>query len=126
MLNSTIMTRRHAAAAVAALSARLNAADSPGLKGRVNHSVCRWCYSAIPLEEFCKGAKEIGLTGIDLLGPAEWATAAKYGLTCAITTNPTIDGLGGIPKAFNRVEHHDKLIQAYEDLIPKEIGRAHV
>lgn len=29
--------------------------------------------------------------------------------------NPlTIDGLGGITKGFNRIEHHDQLAQAYE------------
>jgi len=27
---------------------------------------------------------------------------------------PTLDGIGGIGKAFNRVEHHDTLVTAYE------------
>jgi len=38
----------------------------------------------------------------------------KYGLVCAMVSYPTIDGIGGIRQAFNRVEHHDKLVQAYE------------
>ena len=39
-------------AAVSGLSPRLLAADQAvaGLKGRVNHSVCKWCYNQIPLE----------------------------------------------------------------------------
>src|SRR5260370_28012693 len=112
----------HAATTLAAasLSTRLTAADdAAGLKGRVNHSVCRWCYSKVPLEDLCKAGKEMGLQSIELLGPDDWPTLQKYGLTCAMTTFPSIDGLGGITKSFNRVEHHDKLIQTYSDLIPK-------
>ena len=36
-----------------------------------------------------------------------------------MTTNASIDGLGGIAKAWNRVENHDKLVMAYEDWIAK-------
>lgn len=45
---------------------------APLLKGRINHSVCRWCYSKIPLDDLCKAAKEMGITSIDLTGPDEW------------------------------------------------------
>ncbi len=27
------------------------------LKGNINHSVCRWTYSSVPLEELCKQLK---------------------------------------------------------------------
>jgi len=95
------------------------AAQAGGAKGRVHHSVCKWCYPKISLEDLCKSAKEIGLTSIELLGPTEWPVLAKYGLTCAMTTAPNIDGLGGIPKAWNRVEHHDKLVSIYSTWIPQ-------
>ena len=49
---------------------------------------------------------------IDLLNPPEFETVKKYGLACSMVSFPVIDGLGGITKAFNRVEHHDKLTQA--------------
>lgn len=84
------------------------------LKGRINHSVCRWCYGKIQLEDLCKAGKEMGLSAIDLLNPPEFETAKKHGLVCSMVFNPVIDGLGGIGKAWNRVEHHDKLVQAYE------------
>jgi len=87
------------------------------LKGRINHSACRWCYSKIPLEELCAAGKALGLVAIDLLNPPEFETVKKHGLTCSMVSFPTIDGLGGIGKAFNRVEHHDKLFQAYEQRI---------
>jgi len=117
-----MLTRRGLVAASAALSlsSRLHAADTAtGMKGRVNHSVCKWCYAKVPLEDLCKQSKDLGLNSIELLGPADWPMLKQYNLTCAMTTNPVVDGLGGIAKAFNRVEHHDKLVAAYEDWIPK-------
>ncbi len=44
-----------------------------GLKGNINHSACRWCYESIPLDQFAEEASNIGLKGIDLLMPEEWA-----------------------------------------------------
>jgi hydroxypyruvate isomerase len=84
------------------------------LKGNIHHSVCRWCYSKIKLDDLCAAARDIGLVAIDLLNPPEFATIRKYGLACSMVSFPTIDGLGGITKAFNRLEHHDRLVQAYE------------
>ncbi len=93
------------------------AATPANLKGRINHSVCKWCYGKIPLEDFCKSAKEIGLASVELLQPGDFPTLKKYGLTCAMVSNPVVDNLGGIERAWNRVEHHDKLVQAYEKQI---------
>ena len=115
-------TRRTAlksvAFAAAALSQRLTAADEKA-GGRINHSVCKWCYPKVSVEELAKAGKQFGLGSIELLGPDDWAAAQKQGLTCALASNPVVDGIGGITKAFNRVENHDKLVAAYEDLIPK-------
>ena len=106
------------AATTASLSHRLEAADAAsGLKGQINHSVCKWCYAKIPLDDFCKAGKEMGLQSVELLNPPDFLTLKKFGLTCAMVSNPVIEGLGGIDKAFNRVEHHDKLVAAYEQRI---------
>ena len=45
---------------------------SSPLKGNINHSVCRWCYNSIPIEELCAAGKKMGLKGIDLVGPKDW------------------------------------------------------
>lgn len=87
------------------------------LKGNINHSACRWCYSKISLDDLCKASKEMGLVALDLIDPKDFPTLKKYGLTVSMVNFPTIDGLGGINKAFNRVEHHDKLVTAYEQRI---------
>jgi hydroxypyruvate isomerase len=117
------LSRRSALTAAAglatSLSVRLDAADAAsGMKGHIHHSVCKWCYPKVSLEDLCVAGKAMGLQSIELLGPQEWPVLQKHGLTCAITSNPVKDGLGGINKAFNRVEHHDTLVSAYEEWIP--------
>jgi len=84
------------------------------LKGNIKHSACRWCYGKVKLEDLCAAGKEMGLSAIDLLNPPDFETVKKYGLVCSMVSFPTIDGLGGITKGWNRMEHHDKLMQAYE------------
>lgn len=112
-----------AVAAATTLAPGLIAAEDSStpmkLKGNINHSACRWCYSKIQLDDLCKASKEMGVVAIDLLHPNEFETVKKHGLVCSMVFNPTVDGLGGINKAFNRLEHHDKLVPAYEDYIKK-------
>jgi len=107
------------AVTAASLAQRLGAADAavPAVKGRVNHSVCKWCYPKISLDDLCAAGKEFGLRSVELLNPPDFATLKKHNLTCAMVSNPVIDGLGGIERAWNRVEHHDKLVSAYEKRI---------
>jgi hydroxypyruvate isomerase len=50
------------------------------LKGKINHSVCRWCYVGYTLQQLCTKAKRIGIKGVDLLGPKDWPVVKKYGL----------------------------------------------
>ena len=64
----------------------------------------------------------MGLTSIELLQPANFPTLKEHGLGCAMVSNPTVKGpdgkaLGGIERAWNRKEHHDLLVQAYEPQI---------
>lgn len=103
------------AATAAGLQSRLRAADNaaPEMKGRINHSVCKWCYGNIPLEDLCKAAKGIGLSSIELLQPSDFDLLKRYNLTCAMVSGPTVKGIGGIGKGFNRLEHHDILVEAY-------------
>jgi hydroxypyruvate isomerase len=90
------------------------AVDDPPLKGNIHHSVCRWCYGKLSLDELCQAARNIGIASIDLLGPDEWPTAKKYGLICAMCNGPDSIGYG-----WNRVEHHDRLVAAFEKAIPQ-------
>jgi hydroxypyruvate isomerase len=76
------------------------------LKGNIHHSVSQWCYGDIPLEDFAKACKEMGIESIELLNEKDWPTVAQAGLKCAVGYATD----WGIPKGFNRKENHEKLI----------------
>jgi len=106
-----------ALAAAAHLSNRLAAAEAaagPALKGRIRHSVCRWCYSKIPLEDLCQASKDIGLESIDLVEVKDFPVLKKHGLTCAMVTGVP----GGIVSGLNRPEHHDRIVKFFEETLP--------
>jgi len=107
-----------AAVAVASdLSQRLGAAEAavtPKLKGRINHSVCKWCYGKIPLEVFCVAAKGIGLQSVELLEVKDFPTLKKHGLNCAVVSGVP----GGITSGLNRVENHDKIVEFMAQTLP--------
>ncbi|MGC8742958.1 MAG: hydroxypyruvate isomerase family protein [Verrucomicrobiia bacterium] len=84
------------------------------LKGNIHHSVSRWCYGKLSLDDLCKACVDIGIESVELLGPTEWPTVKKYGLTCAMCNGPDSIGYG-----FNRVEHHDDLVSKFEKAIPQ-------
>jgi len=76
--------------------------------GRLNQSVCYWTYQKwFTLDALCQEAARIGLKGIDLVTPAQYATVQKYGLTPAMTASTTPND---IPVGQNRLENHDRVI----------------
>jgi hydroxypyruvate isomerase len=113
-----------ALAAASSLPGRLRARDAaagPKLKGRIHHSVCRWCYNTIPLDELCRAAKEIGLQAIDLVGVKDFPTLKKHDLICAM-----VNGVpGGIVSGLNRTENHDKIVQFFEQTLPVVAERSY-
>lgn len=83
--------------------------------GRLHQSVCRWCFSQIPLRDFCQSVSGMGLKAIDLLLPEEWSIAAEYGLTCSMGS-----GMGGpITKGLNDPANHAAIIAGLTAGIPK-------
>ena len=102
----------------ASLGKRLQAAEAAGssaLKGRINHSVCKWCYPKVSLEDLCQAGKEMGLSSIELLEVKDFDTLKKHGLMCAMITGVP----GGINRGLNRLENHDKIVAFYEEVAPK-------
>ncbi len=84
------------------------------LKGNIHHSVSRWCYGMLSLDELCQACQRMGIQSVELLKEDNWATVKKYGLTCAMTSA----GLG-IEQGFNRKENHDRLVKELEELVPR-------
>jgi len=91
--------------------ASMPASNTEGaLKGNINHSVCKWCYGDVSLEDLCKTVKEIGFNAIDLLKPNEWPTVKKYGIDCSMCYTA---GETSLTKGWNDVKNHEWLIKDY-------------
>jgi hydroxypyruvate isomerase len=98
------MTRRNAlkaGAAVALIPASVRAAASAG---RLKQSLARWCYAKIPIEDLCRAAADMGITGMDLVAPEDWPVLRKYGITPCM-----VQGVGTFNDAWNNKALHDKL-----------------
>ena len=84
------------------------------LKGNIRHSVSKWCFGDIPLDEFCGICKNIGIESIELLDPKDWPVVKSHGLTVAMAQGAGL----GIDRAFNDPKLHDELVESYEKVIP--------
>lgn len=84
------------------------------LKGNINHSVCRWCYNDLSVEELCVQAKKIGIKGIDLVGPKDWPVLKKYNLDSPMCNGAEIS----LTEGFNNKKYHETLVKNYSEMIP--------
>lgn len=83
-------------------------------RNNIHQSVSRWCYEHIPLDKLCASAAELGLSGIDLLQPEDYAIPARYGLLCTMG----YAGGGEINRGLNRLENHDAIEAGLRKNIP--------
>lgn len=114
----TIITGTAVAGFSGVISAPLEsfATESPtNRKGNINHSVCRWCFSSLTVEELCIEAKKIGITAIDLVGPEDWPILKKHGLDSSLCNGAEINLVDG----WNDTKFHPTLIKNYAEMIPK-------
>jgi len=104
-----------AAGAIALNKSVIEAATSEDLfaGSDIRHSVCRWCYNGIPLEELCEAAQDMGLRSIEIVGPKDFPTLKKYNLECGLAT----DSFASIPNGWNDPQYHGDLRSNYKGLI---------
>jgi hydroxypyruvate isomerase len=84
------------------------------LRANINQSVCRWCFNELSIEDLCKLANEIGLVGIDLLGPSDWPVLEKSGLKSTMCNGAEIS----LEKGWNNKVYHSELLNNYREMIP--------
>ena len=95
------------------LAAVKNQTSSTPLNGNINHTACRWCYGGIPIDSLAKSFKEIGMIGMDLVGPADWEVLKENGLTSTMSNGAEIS----LTEGFNTLQYHDQLVKNYTDHI---------
>jgi sugar phosphate isomerase/epimerase len=89
------------------------AKDGPAIRnGRIRQAIVAWPHMLFgdkwDLAGLCRAARDLGCSALDLLGPAEWPTLDKAGLTCAVALN-------GMPnpafmKGLNNLRYHDEVL----------------
>jgi len=83
------------------------------LKGNINHSVCRWTYSFMPLDELCLAAKKIGFSAVDLVGPKDWPVLQQHNIFSSMCNGGEIS----LTKGWNDKQYHATLVKNYADHI---------
>lgn len=83
------------------------------LKNNIKHSVCRWTYGFMPLDELCTTIKDIGFNAIDLVGPKEWPTLKKHGVYSSMCNGAEIS----LTEGWNNPQYHDRLVKSYTEHI---------
>jgi len=115
------MDRRQAlqmlgAAAAIPIVAKPDGSARPAVAGRLKQSVSRWPYSRIPLPDFCKACKAMGIVAIDLLQPEDWPVVRDAGLVCSMGYPTKRNDF--IPTGFNDPRNHPMLLRELETTIP--------
>lgn len=93
---------------------KVNKENLTKLKENINHSVCRWCYEKIPMEEFLKNLNSLGIKAMDLTGPEDWPLMKKYGIHASMCWGAEIS----LTEGWNDPQFHDVLIANYTRVIP--------
>src|SRR5258708_30809681 len=114
------MTRRSFAPALAAAPALFasqeNTAPTLTRKGRLKQSSTAGVFRGRQrtLDDMCREAAKLGISGFDLVKPEDWPIVKKYGLTPTMLPGP----YGGtIPDALNRKENHDRIEKGLREAI---------
>ena len=82
-----------------------DSSEGPVIKnGRINQTLCKWCYTKLSLEQLCQAAVKLGYKGIDLVGPETFPTLRKYNLIGTMTPSHSI------PKGLNDKKNWDECL----------------
>jgi hydroxypyruvate isomerase len=83
------------------------------MKGNINHSVCRWTFNGLTLDELCQTVKDIGFAAIDLVGPKDWNTLKKYNVNSSMCNGAEIS----LTEGWNDKQYHSTLLKNYTEHI---------
>ena len=91
------------------VSGAATAASGGALKGNIHHSVSRWTYGDLSIEELCLLVKSLGFTAIDLVGPEDWPVLKKHGVDSSMCNGAELNLVDG----WSEPKFHPELIKRY-------------
>lgn len=90
-------------------SQKINENKKMNSMGNINHSVCRWIFNELPIEDLCVLVKKIGFSAIDLVEPSDFPVLKKYGIDSSMCTGAHIS----LTEGWNNPKNHEVLIGNY-------------
>lgn len=79
------------------------------LKGNIRHSVARWTFDFLSLEELCLVVKRLGFSAIDLVGPKEWHLLKQHGVDSSMCNGAELN----LEDGWGDSRFHQPLIESY-------------
>ena len=104
---SSLAALGQSGAAIAASPA--SAAAATALKGNIHHSVARWTFNFLSLEELCLLVKRLGFSAIDLVGPNEWHILKQHGVDSSMCNGAELN----LEDGWGDEKFHQPLIERY-------------
>lgn len=86
---------------------------STALKGDIRHSVARWTFDFLTLEELCLVVKRLGFSAIDLIGPKEWHILKQHGVDSSMCNGAELN----LEDGWGDSRFHQPLIERYREHI---------
>ena len=87
--------------------------------GRIKQSICRGCLrkTGMDAEQMAATAAKMGILGLDLVKPGDWAAVKKHGLVATM-----VPGAGGIKRGLNDRSMHGQLLEDFRNNIKAAAG----
>jgi hydroxypyruvate isomerase len=84
-------------------------AETTALKGNIRHSVARWTFNFLSLEELCLVVRRLGFSAIDLVGPGEWQILKQHGIDSSMCNGAELN----LEDGWGDTRFHKPLIESY-------------
>ncbi len=91
-------------------SATPSTALSSALKGNIHHSVARWTFGFLSIEELCLLVRRLGFSAIDLVGPNDWHILKQHGVDSSMCNGAELN----LEDGWGDAKFHKPLIERYQ------------
>lgn len=91
-------------------SAASTTAVSSALKGNIHHSVARWTFGFLSIEELCLLVQRLGFSAIDLVGPNDWHILKQHGVDSSMCNGAELN----LEDGWGDAKFHKPLIDRYQ------------
>ena len=97
-------------AGLASPSATSTTALSAALKGNIRHSVARWTFGFLSIDELCLLVRRLGFSAIDLVGPNDWHILKQHGVDSSMCNGAELN----LEDGWGDAKFHKPLIERYQ------------